>query len=333
MTTPLRTRPTPRCFLCGLEGAPLYSGITDRLFEAPGHWNLKKCPTGDCGLIWMDPSPLPEDLHLAYATYFTHGAEGGNPGGSARFRLFLYAVYRMGNSVAAGILGLRRCKQKMETMYLDELSPGKVLDVGCGDGKYLNRMHSLGWEVDGVDFDAKAIASAKTRYGLQLRQGSLQEQRFADGSFDAVTMSHSIEHVPDPVAQFAEAARIVKSGGRVVVTTPNSHGLGHQRFGDCWLGLDPPRHVHVFNLNSLRACAEKAGLKVLQALTSPAGADIIIGGSYALREVGDHGGSTLPRPNINVSRALKASLMQYRELFLLMQEPNCGEEAVLICAK
>jgi 2-polyprenyl-3-methyl-5-hydroxy-6-metoxy-1,4-benzoquinol methylase len=303
------------------------------LFEAPGQWNLKKCRNASCRLIWMDPAPLAEDLHLAYATYFTHSAQKGQTDGSARLRLFLYAVYRFSNSVAAAVLGLRRYKRKMETMYLDEQRPGKVLDVGCGDGKYLNRMRSLGWEVDGVDFDAKAIETAKAKYGLELRHGSLQDQAFADGSFDAVTMSHSIEHVPDPIAQLAEAACIVKPGGWVVVTTPNSESFGHERFGCCWLGLDPPRHVHVFTLNSLRACAERAGLKIVQALSSPAGADVIIGGSYALREVGDHRGSTLPRPNINVSRALKASVMQYREMLRLERQPNCGEEAVLICAK
>jgi 2-polyprenyl-3-methyl-5-hydroxy-6-metoxy-1,4-benzoquinol methylase len=302
----------------------------DRLYEAPGTWDLSKCTNLRCGLIWVNPAPLAEDLPLAYQTYFTHGSKDESAKSGARFRLMLYSIYRVANKVAAALFGLQESKAKMATMYLGELRPGKVLDVGCGDGKFLNRMRNLGWSVDGVDFDGEAIKSAKVKYGLELRHGSLESVGFPDHSIEALTMSHSIEHVPDPVAVLQEARRIVKPGGRIVVSTPNADSLGHERFADCWLGLDPPRHLHVFTLGALQACGERAGLRTLQVLSSAANADILLGGSYALREVGDHRGSQLPRPNINVSRALKASFLQYRELAQLKGQPSCGEEAVLI---
>src|ERR1035437_2175287 len=69
----IATRPCPNCYLCGTPGVPLYHGLPDRLFGASGEWNLSRCPAAGCGLIWLDPMPLAEDIGKAYETYFTHG--------------------------------------------------------------------------------------------------------------------------------------------------------------------------------------------------------------------------------------------------------------------
>src|ERR1700693_5419422 len=72
MTPTIRTRPQPACLLCGTAGQVLYASLTDRLFSAPGLWQLKQCPSPGCGLVWPDPAPLEEDLGLAYQMYYTH---------------------------------------------------------------------------------------------------------------------------------------------------------------------------------------------------------------------------------------------------------------------
>jgi hypothetical protein len=71
--------PCPNCYLCGTGGEPLYEGLKDRLFNAPGEWNLKRCPNPECGLLWLDPMPLEEDIGMAYETYFTHAAPEDMP--------------------------------------------------------------------------------------------------------------------------------------------------------------------------------------------------------------------------------------------------------------
>ena len=68
----IRTYLCPDCALCGVKGEPLYQDLKDRLFGVPGKWNLKKCPNPDCGLIWLDPMPLEEDIGKAYIRYYTH---------------------------------------------------------------------------------------------------------------------------------------------------------------------------------------------------------------------------------------------------------------------
>src|SRR5208283_2932444 len=75
----IRSFPCPKCYLCGADGEPLYAGLRDRLFNAPGEWGLKRCPNSECGLVWLDPMPLEEDIGIAYESYFTHPAPGDAP--------------------------------------------------------------------------------------------------------------------------------------------------------------------------------------------------------------------------------------------------------------
>lgn len=310
-----------------------YANRPDGLFAAGGRWNLKRCSNSQCGLLWLDPAPVTEDLPLAYETYFTHASAEGSAATAHRMRELLYRAYLGVGAIPAALFGLRRPKRELSLMFLGDRPPGSVLDVGCGDGEYLARMKPLGWAVDGVDFDAQAIASARVRHGLTLRCGDLASQRFPTAIFDAVTMRHVIEHVPEPVPLLAEAARILKPGGRLVVVTPNSASLGHEIFQAHWFGLDPPRHLQIFGLPPLAACAKAAGLEVERAFTTAANADIFIGGSCSIRAADAGSGGRSTQPGIHIFRTLRAIVGQYRELWRLKTWPDCGEEAVLVCRK
>lgn len=327
----MRTSPNPNCYLCGTGGTPLYKDLADPYFGAPGLWAHKHCPNPSCGLIWLDPTPIAEDLHLGYQSYFTHGTQDGMPSLAARIRSFCYGSYQTLQNVPAMITGLGASKKQMQDMFLDDLKPGKLLDVGCGDGKFLNRMKPHGWAVDGVDFDSKAIANAKIKYGLDLHCGDLHGVKFADQTFDAVTMSHVIEHLPDPLKLLQELWRILKTGGRLVVTTPNSAGFGHQKFGAYWFGIDPPRHLKIYSPRTLRSCAERIGFKEIKTKTTAANADIFLGGSFSIRDSENHRTNAQPRPN--PARIAKTIFLQYREHAQLKAKPDLGEEAVLICVK
>jgi len=325
----IRTKPRPRCLLCDSAGETLYQNRRDPLFGAPGTWNAKRCPKEDCGLIWLDPTPVEEDLHLAYQNYFTHDDDTGKSGGASQLRAVLYQIYRVGTSLPAALIGLLASQKRMSRMFLDGITPGKLLDVGCGDGTYLNRMRGLGWTVEGVDFDAKAITSAKKKYGLDLRSGDLASAGFPDNSFDAVTLSHVIEHVPDPIGLLTEAKRVLKPGGQLVVTTPNSGSYGHDTFRAHWFGFDPPRHLQLFSPKTLRETARRAGFQAIEASSTAANADIFIGGSCAIQDSANHRLDAHPRPNL--ARTAKAMRLQYREHLHLRTAPDSGEEAVLIC--
>jgi len=289
---------------------------------------MKQCPKPDCQLAWLDPFPRTEDLSLAYQNYYTHEASGGD--GSA-LRHGLYGIYRFAMFMPAWLVGLSAERKLLQARFLNAHKPGRLLDVGCGDGGFLYRLSQQGWEVQGVDFDTKAIENAKSKFGLRLQVGDLKGAQFPSATFDAITMNHVIEHVPDPIAEFRECHRVLKAGGLLVVLTPNVQSLGHEIFGPHWRGLEPPRHLHIFSVAALRAAAIQAGLEIIEARSSAANADIIGGASFSIQSAPNHHSSTCPPPSLK--RTLQAVMFQYREYFKTRGGASCGEEAVLVCRR
>jgi len=151
--------------------------------------------------------------------------------------------------------------------YLPRPIPGsRVLDVGFGSGAFLENAMAAGWEVAGVDQDEKAVTNAKVR-GLNVRQGGIEEYADEPESFDAITLSHVIEHVHDPVAVLHGVFGRLKPGGMLYLDTPNLESLGHRDFRRNWLHLDPPRHLVIFCRNSILRVLEEAGFNSIRFLT------------------------------------------------------------------
>jgi 2-polyprenyl-3-methyl-5-hydroxy-6-metoxy-1,4-benzoquinol methylase len=269
---------------------------------------------------------------MAYQTYYTHDASA-DPGRNrvSIVRNCLYRAYRLAAALPGMLTGIEQARRSLDSMLLAQRNPGTLLDVGCGDGSFLDRMRSRGWDVIGVDFDANAIATAKRKHGLDLHHGDLADVDFPADRFDAITLNHVIEHVPDPLGLLVACRRILKPRGRLILVTPNSASTGHQRFGRHWRGLEPPRHLHIFSRANLAECARRAGLHILRANSTAAHADIIIGASYSIRDNSDH---RLPdQAPLNLRRTLKAVLFQFREHAYVRKGADVGEEVILICAK
>lgn len=340
----IRTRPVPKCFLCGGAGAVLYSGIRDRSFGAPGEWGLRRCPKSGCGLIWLDPQPIEEDIGKAYATYYTHDQPA--PGASL-VRDAVYGVWKSYLRVRLGYTqgvapGWRAIFSPLALLHpggLDELDsaamylpapdrPARVLDVGCGSGVLLARMKSLGWDAEGVEIDPGGVAAARAR-GVRVHAGQLADAKFPDNHFDAVHSAHVIEHLYDPVALLGECFRILKPGGKLVIITPNTGSWGHQKFGSAWLNLDPPRHLILFNAQTLRAAATKHGF-VIERLDSTVRSAWVYGAlSRKIAHPGRAEMSELGRP-VNL---LHGMLFQLGERVRKWFNCDAGDELLLIARK
>ncbi len=349
---PIRSSPYPNCYMCGGRGSLLYQGLRDRLFGAPGWWDLKKCPSAECGLIWLDPIPTPGDLGKAYENYFTHVENSPHP--DARLQSHLrraklmyrrvvqegYLEIRYGyrtDSLSAWKkrLGLllfldprRRVDLDFRVMCLPQTPRGRLLDVGFGDGATLKLMQDLGWEVEGVDIDLIAVEQAESQ-GLAVHLGSLESRNYPDNHFDAVTMSHLVEHVHDPLLLFKESYRILKPTGRLVVATPNSESWGHSLFKAHWLHLDPPRHLHIFNVRSLNALAQRSGFRSAKLKTTIRNA----GGVFMMSRSIQSTGSAVWHQRQPWKVRARAKRMSLIEWAMLKVDPTIGEEIALIADK
>lgn len=279
--------------------------------------------------MWLDPTIVPDDLGLAYATYYTHSASGRTSIAYRAYRRLARAWLSRELGYGGGALATlaplvfndaRREELRHTVLYLGPPA-GRACDVGCGDGGRLERLAELGWTGLGVEPDASAAALARAR-GFDAREGTLVAQHFAEGAFDAVTMGHVIEHVPDPLETLREARRVMAPGGRLAIATPNARSLGARRWGAAWRGLEPPRHLQVFAPNSLLALARRAGFDTARVRTSARMAGVILleseTGRIAL------GGARFPAALRRAAADFAAA-----ERAALATDPDAGEEIIL----
>lgn len=268
------------CPICKGEGRKLYKGLQDRLYHSPGVWGFSHCVL--CGSLWLNPRPRREDIHKCYVEYFTHGD----------FREALHSGKNQSNLKKEKILdvilfGRRRERELYYKMRLLSPKPrGSLLDVGCGEGSYLNFMRSLGWDVMGCEPDPKAAHIAKKRFDLNVIAGHVEDIDIPSNSFDAITLSHVIEHTPDPYKVLCRCFDLLSNGGRLVIITPNLKSLGHRLFGSSWYCLDPPRHLALFSMETLRDVVQDCGFRILISRTSAWYANNIFGASSCIRSSG-----------------------------------------------
>jgi len=133
---------------------------------------------------------------------------------------------------------------------------GRWLDVGCGDGSLLGIASRLGWHVTGVEPDKLAAEVVVRWLDGDVKPTTLPAAKLPDGHFDVITMMHILEHLHDVDETLAEAERVLKPGGVLILVTPNADSLGHKLMGSRWPHLEPGRHLHLFNKATLRARVE-----------------------------------------------------------------------------
>ena len=290
-----------QCPVCrATDRSIAYRDLQDRVFFcAPGKWQLYRCHR--CRAHYLDPRPTPATIGLAYATYFTHHAtERPTVAAMSRPRLLQrelangYRNWRYGTrdepANALGVLAayaLRRQRALMdsELRHLPRARRGwRVLDIGCGEGGFLQWAAAAGWETVGIDPDPAAVASARAR-GFDVRCGSVEMLHDERSSFDAVTLNHVIEHLHDPVASLRAVHNLLKPGGFLWIDSPNLDSTGHRRFGRSWLGLDAPRHLVLFTTTGLRQAVEASGLRVERVLSRFEVCDRVFAASHRI-EIG-----------------------------------------------
>jgi SAM-dependent methyltransferase len=336
------TEEVGRCPACGCPDRNEVCRSRDWIHLIPGEFPLMECTR--CRATYPDPRPTRDGLAAYYppSAYYAYARPG-------RHLLFArtdlparmwYLVSRGilshrygypfdGSRVAAtarwlpGVLG--RATFGLGVLLHPWLRDGALLDVGCGSGRYLDLMRALGWSrTVGVDVSETAIERAR-EIDLEAYAGQLSEVGFPESTFDAVSLSHTLEHVADPVGLLTEVRRISKPGGRIVILVPHVVGLGARVFREHWVGLETPRHLVNYSREALSRVLLEAGLDTVQLTTSPHGARRTLLFSLSRRRGDPHSTYIDDRHRFGVHRHAQATSLAVLEYLMCRLGRPAGE--------
>jgi 2-polyprenyl-3-methyl-5-hydroxy-6-metoxy-1,4-benzoquinol methylase len=239
----------PVCDVCGgTELDDHASGFDYEMITCRNQWRFVRCRA--CGHVWLHPRPSIEALDTIYPpTYYAYNYESQ-----------ISPLARRGKEMLDGL------KMRKILAACDGL-PTRYLDVGCGDGRYLEALARRGVARDGLfglELDEAIVEKVRAR-GLQAYCERVETtERFDDGMFDLITMFHVIEHIDSPRAVVERLASWLRPGGVLALETPNIDSLDARLFrSGRWGGYHIPRHWHLFNPDTFRRLVESFGLEVL----------------------------------------------------------------------
>lgn len=228
--------PTNRCEVCGARSWRFLFATADRLGLSPDRFSIVEC--AECRL-WQTH---PEMSEAQLAKFYPNDYWGGEP--SEKW---------IQTSQADKTEFIKQCR----------LSGGRILDVGCGAGFFLRALGETSWSRYGVEIgDEAANAAAQALGSAQMFKGTLLDAKFDRSSFDVVTFWSALEHTNEPRMNLAEARRILKSGGTLVIQVPNAASYQAKIFQGDWFSLDAPRHRYHFNLQNLKQILDETGFTI-----------------------------------------------------------------------
>lgn len=201
-----------------------------------------------CGLVYLDLDVSAEEMRQFYSKeYFSGGEDRRGYADYVGDHETLYLSFRQ------KLTGIEKRKV-----------PGRLLDIGCATGYFLDVAREHGWEVYGQEVSEFAGGVAAERHGDHVFIGDMDGVQLPPESLDVVTLWDVIEHLDDPVGVLRRARQLLKPDGLVVICTGDIDSLLARLQGRRSRIYNPPQHLYYFSRRTLSRTLECAGFRMLE---------------------------------------------------------------------
>lgn len=218
---------------------PVCKSCNSIYFKTVKSWHLEKCQ--QCKMVFVNPCPSEESLNIAYSLPQKQYDQ----------------YFQTDNINSEKILGgTEQWQRNISMEYLGTIEKatdikGKILEIGCGSGSFLEIAQGNGWKTAGVDI-GNWRKNSKRDKKLNIEHGSLFDAGFEEKSFDVIFMGSVIEHLSNPNMYLQKIYRLLKNNGIFyVIGTPNIQSLTILMGIDKWIGNHPPLHLLYFSKKTL----------------------------------------------------------------------------------
>jgi 2-polyprenyl-3-methyl-5-hydroxy-6-metoxy-1,4-benzoquinol methylase len=234
-----------KCDLCAGKIFKDFLKTSDRNYGT-GEFNYVQCK--NCDLVFLSPRPTPGWVFKFYPPNY------GSHRKLQKLTLFQKIIRLLirKNSLLAKVL----IKDPLFFM-----KKGRLLDVGAGNGSYLNILAEWGWEAYGVEPDKEAIKRLKKQRVKNIYPGDLFTANLPIKDFDLIRYSHVLEHVPSPKKELKKARSLLKKNGKIFIFVPNIDSFFFKVFRSYWFPLEAPRHFFQYSPATLTKLLKVSGFK------------------------------------------------------------------------
>ena len=203
----------------------------------------------NCGLVFVGEQPEAEELYALYGETYFHNDDSGEVG---------YTNYIEDER------NIRKTVNKRFDHIERFIDSGRMIDVGCAMGFFIDEAAKRNWQVEGLDVSDFATRYVRENFGHTAHCGSLMDVDLPENAYDLVTMYDVIEHVPDPKGYVERVSQLMRSGGIFELATPDVGSLPARLTGKRWIGYKlSDEHVYYFSVKTLSRMLDEAGFDVV----------------------------------------------------------------------
>ena len=245
-------RQRTECPVCHGREVALFCVAVDRVRLVPNErWRVICCRA--CGFGWTEPLLSGNELSDYYPSAYLGEIET-----------------RIGEFLSGKLQRSRSWRGEREKVRLVEryAARGRVLDVGCGDGKFLWALSPDRYERAGIERSVETVDLVRRRIpDLDLLAGDIHSRSLEPRPYDVITFWHVFEHLPEPALVLQRVNGLLQPGGWLFISLPCIDSVQARLFRRFWYGFDDvPRHLHHFSKPSLNRLLMKAGFRIVDHL-------------------------------------------------------------------